>query len=558
MNNLTDKLKTIIPEVEPIKPKEIDEVNLDDFDEKSIPITFGESVNSLKIPIFKKFLEQNNCIECYFVKEDSKRNNLFFYTDNLIIKSSFKPEKKDIFIFYIGELEFFPQPKKCIKCSIFDTDYIPKTDPNPNKNIEKLYSILSEAFEEKGETPSNQLTYCFKDAKDNSIELNFKAPKHYTEQDNKLISNLTSEIVTLFQHKQHKHKVVLFTNDLEIEAIIFPTNLSVEEELMKNPDKNKSMKDYDKYLVKGSVFRITQGDPKTKRKKNQHLISFLKTSDSENKNKSLPQQKPHQTYTFKNIILTGVAGVGKTYNYKKLINLIENGVDEIELFNILSNYSMIDDLFYTSSENIENRIEFITFHQNYSYEEFIEGFRPKPNNYGIKIEDGLFKKFVDKARRDKHNNYYFVIDEINRGNIAKIFGELITLIEDSKRDNMFVRLPYSKDFFTIPSNLFIIGTMNITDQSISKLDIALRRRFIFVEIKPNHNLVCEAFRDKFVELNQFILENLGEDYLIGHSYFMNCNRNNLEFILNYQIKPLLQDYFYGDRETLNEVYKIIT
>ena len=94
MNNLTDKLKTIIPEVEPIKPKEIDEVILDDFDEKSIPITFGESVNSLKIPIFKKFLEQNNCIECYFVKEDSKGNNLFFYTDNLIIKSSFKPEKK--------------------------------------------------------------------------------------------------------------------------------------------------------------------------------------------------------------------------------------------------------------------------------------------------------------------------------------------------------------------------------------------------------------------------------------------------------------------------------
>jgi len=401
------------------------------------------------------------------------------------------------------------------------------------------------------------LTYCFKDAKDNSIELNFKAPKHYTEQDNKFISNLTSEIVTLFQHKQHKHKVILFTKFLEIETIIFPTNLSVEEELMKNPDKNRPMKDYDKYLVKGSVFRITQGDQKTKRKKNQHLISFLKSSDSEHKNKLIPQQKPHQTYTFKNIILTGVAGVGKTYSYSKLINLIENEVDEIELFNILSDYSVVDDLFYTSGENIDNRIEFITFHQNYSYEEFIEGFRPKPNNYGIKIEDGLFKEFVNKARRDKHHNYYFVIDEINRGNIAKIFGELITLIEDSKRDNVFVRLPYSKDFFTIPSNLFIIGTMNITDQSISKLDIALRRRFIFVEIKPNHNLVCEAFREKFIELNQFILENLGEDYLIGHSYFMNCNWNNLDFILNYQIKPLLQDYFYGDQETLNSVYRII-
>jgi hypothetical protein len=557
MNNLTDKLKTIIPEVEPIKPKEIDEVNLDDFDEKSIPITFGESVNSLKIPIFKRFLEKNNCIKCYFVKEDSKRNNLFLYTDELIIKSSFKPEKKDIFIFYIGELELFPQPQKCIKSSIFDTDHTPKTDLTPNENIEKLYSTLSEAFEEKNETPSNLLTYCFKDAKDNSIELNFKAPKHYTEQDNKFISNLTSEIVTLFQHKQHKHKVILFTKFLEIETIIFPTNLSVEEELMKNPDKNRPMKDYDKYLVKGSVFRITQGDQKTKRKKNQHLISFLKSSDSEHKNKLIPQQKPHQTYTFKNIILTGVAGVGKTYSYSKLINLIENEVDEIELFNILSDYSVVDDLFYTSGENIDNRIEFITFHQNYSYEEFIEGFRPKPNNYGIKIEDGLFKEFVNKARRDKHHNYYFVIDEINRGNIAKIFGELITLIEDSKRDNVFVRLPYSKDFFTIPSNLFIIGTMNITDQSISKLDIALRRRFIFVEIKPNHNLVCEAFREKFIELNQFILENLGEDYLIGHSYFMNCNWNNLDFILNYQIKPLLQDYFYGDQETLNSVYRII-
>ena len=114
---------------------------------------------------------------------------------------------------------------------------------------------------------------------------------------------------------------------------------------------------------------------------------------------------------------------------------------------------------------------------------------------------------------------------------------------------MFVRLPYSKDFFTIPSNLFIIGTMNITDQSISKLDIALRRRFIFVEIKPNHNLVCEAFRDKFVELNQFILENLGEDYLIGHSYFMNVNvrsgkisKSEKERIFNQEIEPLLREY----------------
>lgn len=152
-----------------------------------------------------------------------------------------------------------------------------------------------------------------------------------------------------------------------------------------------------------------------------------------------------------------------------------------------------------------------------------------------------------------------MIDEINRGNISKIFGELITLIEEDKRDSYEVTLPYSKQKFKIPSNLYIIATMNSTDKSIATIDIALRRRFTFLKMQPNENLIdYQPAKKLFNELNDFIAENLNEDYKLGHSYFMKVtNDQELEFVKEYKIKPLLEEYFYVDPEKLKKALEIL-
>ena len=271
-----------------------------------------------------------------------------------------------------------------------------------------------------------------------------------------------------------------------------------------------------------------------------------------------------ESIKIKNIILYGSPGVGKTYSHKKLISLIEaNNFNEKEIFDLIISNNEEDivegsiEEFYTIIKD-EERMKFITFHQSFGYEDFIEGFRPNEDG-DIKLQDGVFKTICDNANNDRTNKYYLVIDEINRGNISKIFGELITLIEEDKRDTFEVTLPYSKKPFKIPSNLYILGTMNSTDKSIALIDIALRRRFTFLKMEPNETLVPAIARNIFVELNKYISDShLGKDYQIGHSYFMKIeNEGDLEFVLEYKIKPLLEEYFYGDSNGYNQVIKII-
>ncbi len=179
-----------------------------------------------------------------------------------------------------------------------------------------------------------------------------------------------------------------------------------------------------------------------------------------------------------------------------------------------------------------------------------------------KINKDNLMRLLNNASEQKSQNAILIIDEINRGNISKIFGELITLIEEDKRENLSVKLPYSQEFFTVPKNLYIIGTMNTSDRSIASIDIALRRRFKFKEMMPDSNLVANFgidFEQIFEKLNTKIKILLDRDHQIGHSYFINTKYNNenennnietLKEIWFNEILPLLNEYFYCDWEKL--------
>lgn len=254
----------------------------------------------------------------------------------------------------------------------------------------------------------------------------------------------------------------------------------------------------------------------------------------------------------KNIILQGSAGVGKSYAAKRLA------------------YSII-------GEKDNERVKMIQFHQSYSYEDFIMGYRPKNETDGFELKEGVFYKFCEDARNDEGNDYFLIIDEINRGNISKIFGELFMLIENDKRGEEYaLELVYKDDEkFFVPENLYIIGFMNTADRSLAMLDYALRRRFIFIDIEPafnkpqfkndleNKNIdkdLINKIIEKFIKLNETIKNDktLGKGYTIGHSYF--CNRKNLnkedyEDIINYEIAPTLREYWFDNEDKAEKEIK---
>lgn len=204
---------------------------------------------------------------------------------------------------------------------------------------------------------------------------------------------------------------------------------------------------------------------------------------------------------------------------------------------------------------------FTTFHQSFSYEDFIEGIKPVmeegKETISYQIENGIFKDLCLKAQNDTENRYAIFIDEINRGNVSAIFGELITLIEPDKRigavNELKVKLPYSKREFGVPKNVDIIGTMNTADRSVEALDTALRRRFSFVEMQPNPSVLLNSeYQDIDLKLlletiNQRIEVLVDKDHQIGHSYFIGIqNLEDLKQTFKDKIIPLLEEYFYGD------------
>lgn len=240
----------------------------------------------------------------------------------------------------------------------------------------------------------------------------------------------------------------------------------------------------------------------------------------------------------KNVILQGAPGVGKTYIAKRLA------------------YSII-------GSKDQNRVMMVQFHQSYSYEDFIEGFRPSMDGSGFEIRKGSFYNFCRRAQEDIDNKYFFIIDEINRGNLSKIFGELFMLIEKDKRDND-LQLLYSNEWFRVPRNVYIIGMMNTADRSLAMMDYALRRRFGFFPIAPGfrsegfikykESLNSRKFDSLITcveDLNARISQDssLGEGYCIGHSYFCELKEVDdvtLSNIVEYELIPLLSEYWYDE------------
>ena len=244
----------------------------------------------------------------------------------------------------------------------------------------------------------------------------------------------------------------------------------------------------------------------------------------------------------KNIILQGAPGVGKTFTAKRLA------------------YSII------GAKN-PDRVQMIQFHQSYSYEDFIEGYRPTEN--GFTIKKGSFYKFCKLAEDDDENDYFFIIDEINRGNLSKIFGELFMLIEKDKR-GIELQLLYSDENFSVPPNVYIIGMMNTADRSLAMLDYALRRRFSFFTMKPGFNTIgFQTYQDSLKsdafnkliscikQLNSKIAADisLGEGFCIGHSYFCGLTAKTatvqtLTSIIEYELIPLLKEYWFDEPEKI--------
>lgn len=242
----------------------------------------------------------------------------------------------------------------------------------------------------------------------------------------------------------------------------------------------------------------------------------------------------------KNVILQGAPGVGKTFSAKRIA-------------------------YYIMGEKDDSRIEMVQFHQNYSYEDFIMGYRPTSEG-GFELRTGSFYNFCKKAERQPGEDFFFIIDEINRGNLSRIFGELLMLIENSYRgDDHSIKLAYRNEKFSVPDNLYIIGMMNTADRSLAMIDYALRRRFSFHSMTPGFN--TDGFKvemakhsdprivkvvDAIIALNDVITkdDSLGSGFCIGHSYFCAkpIDTSWIEHVVRYDICPMLDEYWFDSKD----------
>lgn len=392
-----------------------------------------------------------------------------------------------------------------------------------------------------------------------------------------------------------KKEIELFFKDVLGNDLITNKSYSIDNKTLK-----EIVNDLASQIVKKNwVDNNKDNDKKIKYLKNKILQMLIIKAESnlnkdelntlqleDKKNKSEIKVIQNLSKLENNIIYYGVPGTGKTYYSLMTALWIVEGNSEIDLKLSLKNQvkewwsketkkiskidieKKIDDI----KKNNKEQLKIITFHQNYGYEDFIETIRPAQNlnddkkeYFKFECRDGVLKEMVKSAKNNPDKKYVLIIDEINRGDISKIFGECFTLIETSKRLSYLegewkgawkVVLPISRDDFGIPNNLYIIGTMNDSDYSITHFDSALRRRFIFEEIKPDEMQIENPnAKNFFNDLNKKI-KKLGKQ--IGHSYFMDIeNDSGLCAVWNSQIKPLLKYDFHLDEEKLKEVEDMI-
>lgn len=355
-----------------------------------------------------------------------------------------------------------------------------------------------------------------------------------------------------------------------------------------------------RHLTKNEIkFNVNSGNTEKVNKKVWgdyiETLKALKKRKQESRNildsysRIVEQDKLNDVLFTRNQILYGPAGTGKTYNtinealsivYKIQKDTLKEIIQkELESRKIpISNEKIREEMNQRFNEYLKStdkqiaQIGFVTFHQSYGYEDFVEGIKVKEVNGQLKypVEAGVFKRFCKSAKDNPTENYVLIIDEINRGNISKIFGELITLIEESKRadqlEELSVTLPYSNEQFSVPNNLYIIGTMNSSDRSLTSVDIALRRRFDFIEMMPEPNVLKDIQITDYKDINvKAILETMNKriqvlldrDHCIGHAYFISLKNDasleKLMKIFEKKIIPLLQEYFFDDWGKINLV-----
>ena len=380
--------------------------------------------------------------------------------------------------------------------------------------------------------------------------------------------------------------VMFFNTKIDYSSTYMIVTVEQLKQFEKNIKNQKSNFYFENKSGNSYFFNIADGNVENLNDIKQFLRN-LNNLDNGEEEKNMSENEQIITYNHEkclssvNTILYGPPGTGKTYNsIKYAVDIIDedfnrDGSNNDNYVGYISNFNKL---------KAAGQIAFTTFHQSYGYEEFIEGIKPFLGKRGVrrgrsdlnyKISDGVFKEFCKRAASDKSNKYVFIIDEINRGNISKIFGELITLIEDSKRDGeeeaMSVTLPYSQEEFSVPKNVYILGTMNTADRSIALMDTALRRRFEFIEMMPDIRLLKKVvdkdnkdnennkdidIQKMLEKMNQRIEVLYDREHTLGHAFFMplndeeNATIDKLASIFKNKIIPLLQEYFYEDYEKI--------